>query len=209
MPPGIGYNTGQIFVPPSAGGGFGQQPQPSPSQRALTSKRSSRKIPAAYGHEGGEDIYDDSAEIAQRAAEARLRTLQPYLDRLTTPAGAPPVGAPAGPTGDENAARAAAFARAKDMAGKTARSSLTALQEIMASRGEAGGGREFEGTQAILEGGQSRINEFGREQLMNDLNRAADISDRDYQGAITQRGQDLGQRQQSLQALLSLLGQIY
>lgn len=104
-------------------------------------------------------------------------------------------------TANEEAARNAAFARAKDRAGKTALSSLTALQNILQNRGMFGSTEEARLTQDSLQGGQDVINEYGRSELVNDLNRAAQIGDRNYAGALTQRGQDM----QAKQSLLSLI----
>jgi hypothetical protein len=44
-----------------------------------------------------------------------------------------------------------------------------------------------------------------RDQMISDVNRASDVSDMDYQGRITQRGQDLANRQ----SFISLLAGLY
>lgn len=186
-------------------------PGPQMPTSGLSRKRSTRIIPPTAWHGGGEDVTDNEAEIQQRLAEQRLRALQGLLGQFGfgSPATSPNIPAPGGPAGDENLARASAFARAKDQAGQTARASLTALEGLMANRGQAGSGLEGELSAGIISGGAGRVNEFTREQAIQDLNRAAEISDRNYQGAITQRGQDLGARQQSLSALLQLINSIY
>jgi len=189
---------------------------PASSNSGLTSTKSTRVINPTAWHGGGTDIIDNSAEIAERAAQARLQTLKPYLNQLFASgqggggigAEPPEVNAP-GLAGNEQAARAAAFARAKDQAGQTARSSLTALEGLMANRGQAGSGLEGALSSDIISGGAGRVNEFTREQLMQDLNRAAEVSNRNYAGAITQRGQDISSRNQSLSALLQLINSIY
>lgn len=110
---------------------------------------------------------------------------------------------------NEQAARDAAFARAKEQAGSTALSSLTAFKDIMAGSGKMGSSLEAGGMSDIVGGGANNLNEFTRDQLMLDLNRAADISDQEYQGNITQRGQDItanGQRLASISALLNMPG---
>jgi hypothetical protein len=104
---------------------------------------------------------------------------------------------------NEEAARAAAFARAKDRAGQTALSSLTALQNVLNSRGLFGSTEEARLSQGAMQGGANVINEFTRDELMTDLNRAAEISDRNYAGDITQRGQDAAAKQ----SLLALINQ--
>lgn len=107
--------------------------------------------------------------------------------------------------GNEAAARSAAFARAKDRAGQTALASLTALQNVMGQRGMLGSSEEARLTQGGLQGGADVLNEFTRDELMSDLDRAAELSDRTYAGDITQRGQDLSARQ-SLLALMTSAG---
>ena len=109
---------------------------------------------------------------------------------------------------NEEAARNAAFARAKDRAGQTALASLTALQNVMANRGMSSSTEEARAMGNSLQGGADVINEFSRDELMTDLNRAAQIGDRNYQGAITQRGQDMNAKQ-SLMALINSAGVVY
>lgn len=116
-----------------------------------------------------------------------------------------------GPSGqlspEETAARAAAFARAKDQAGMTANSALEGLRSATNARGIAGSSIEGEGMARILGGGAGEINDYTGAQLASDLGRSSQVSDRNYQGNITQRGQDL----QARQALLALVnsGSLY
>lgn len=124
---------------------------------------------------------------AQLQADAEARRLG-YLSKVT---GANPQVGGGAPAYDETAARAAAFARAKEQAGGTALASLRALQEVMANSGKMGSSQEAQGEEAIAGGAAGSVNDFTREQLMQDLNRAAQVGDRNYQGAITQRGQNL------------------
>jgi hypothetical protein len=148
----------------------------------------------SYGSGGGSlpisrGSYEDQQMLQLRA---KLND-DAYAKRLAALKGAgvggiqPGVSGQGGPMGNEVAARNAAFARAKDRAGQTALASLTALQNVMSNS---------------LAGGANIINEFRRDELMTDLNRAADIGDRNYQGAITQRGQDAAAKQ-SLLALIN------
>ena len=125
------------------------------------------------------------------------------------PGGSTGPSGPAGPAYDENAARAAAFGRAKDTAGKNARASLTALREVMAERGGAlGSNYEAAGTGAVLGESGGDVNDFIREQYIQDLNRAAGVADREAGANVTRRGQDMGYRQ-SLLALLNNGGGLY
>lgn len=127
-----------------------------------------------------------NAEL-QRQAEARR------LGYLSTVTGqqSPHVGDQVGPAADENAARAAAFARAKEQAGATALASVRSLQDIMANAGLTGSSVEGNAIAGAVGGGAGRINDYTRTQLMTDLNRAADIADRNQVLRVTQRGQDL------------------
>ena len=100
--------------------------------------------------------------------------------------------------GDESAARAAAFARAKEQAGQTGRAALTGLRESLASRGMLGGGAEAVGTGQVVGATGGMINEFTRDQLMSDLQRSGQLADRNYAGGLQARGQDILQRGQDL-----------
>lgn len=111
----------------------------------------------------------------------------------------------AGMGGQETGARAAAFARAKEIAGQNALAALRSIQQLSESTGTMGStGPGLEGGMLadVVGGTAGAINDYGREQLIQDLNRAAQISDMQYQGGIVQRGQDLN-RQQVLLGLLA------
>ena len=183
--------------------------------------------PLTQGAYEGQAQTQLEANLAQRAAAGDLdaqKQLLEYRARLnneafTQRAGALGVtgdapnqsgGAPTtyAPTFNEEAARAAAFGRAKDQAGKTALASLQALQDVMAGRGLRGSSIESNETADILGGGAGEINDFTRDQLMLDLNRAGDISDRESSAALTRRGQDLSYKQ-SLLGLLNASGSLY
>jgi hypothetical protein len=107
--------------------------------------------------------------------------------------------------GNEGDARAAAFSRAKDQAGRIARSSLTAIAEQMADRGVTGGGMQALREAGAISGAGAELQDLTRDQMIADVNREADIADMDYQGKITQRGQDLANRQ----SYMSLLAGLY
>mgnify|MGYP001575612534 FL=1 len=109
----------------------------------------------------------------------------------------------------EQAARAAAFARAKDQAGQVARSALTSLQDLATDKGlGAGSTWEAANTGRIIGGAGGSLGELAREQAMLDAEQAGRAADLEFTGGITQRGQDL-QRQQAIMGLLSSLGVVY
>lgn len=179
---GVGSGSGGIFVPGSVGG--------NPNDPAIS-----------QGQYEDERMLRLRAQLGEEAFNRRLAAISRSGD-------APRIGGPAGPGFDENAARAAAFARAKEQAGLNARASLDSLRGILDARGLGGefGSSEMSSKVAdLVAGGHSQINDFTREQLISDLNRAAEISDMTYQGDITQRGQDLN-RIQSLIGLASAGG---
>ncbi len=102
----------------------------------------------------------------------------------------------------ENAARAAAFGRAKDQAGQVARSGVDATSNEMALRGLAGSGIEGSALGSVIGGSAGQLGDFTREQLIQDLDRARQVADMQYQGNITQRGQNMGLSP----AILGLIG---
>jgi hypothetical protein len=133
--------------------------------------------------------------LADKLARDRMTSLSSLMGTESQPR----VSMSPGP--DETAARAAAFARAKEQAGATARASLRSLQGVIDERGMTGSSTEAAQTGGVLGGAVNTVGDFTREQLMQDLGRAERIADLTYQGNITQRGQDLNKQQ----ALLGLM----
>jgi hypothetical protein len=150
----------------------------------------------------------NNAARLQAEAEARRQAALMGLWGQTGGASAPHVSY-GGAGGAEEAARAAAFARAKDQSGKLAMSGLRSVQENMSGRGISGSGIQDLQDAGVLQGAQTPLQELTRDQLMMDLNRSADISDMTYQGDITQRGQTLAAQQQQIQQLLGLFSTRY
>jgi hypothetical protein len=155
-------------------------------------------------------LMDFQAQM--QADQDALRRQQTLSDRnslfaqMNRPA-APPAATitHSGVTGNEQDARAAAFSRAKDQAGQIARASLTAIAEQMASRGVTGGGMQALKEAGAIGSAEGTLQDLTRDQMISDVNRASDVSDMDYQGRITQRGQDLANRQ----SFISLLAGLY
>jgi|GEM_PF-5987221 len=110
----------------------------------------------------------------------------PQIDRIDLP--------------DTSAAAAAAFARAKDKVGAQTAGSVTALRSALAGRGMLGGGGERRGVTGILTAGQANLGDTAREQAVSDVNRATDFAKMGYEGALTQRAQDVSQRGQTIAA---------
>lgn len=99
-----------------------------------------------------------------------------------------------GPEGNEAAARGAAFARGKDQAALIAQKGLEGVKNLMASRGVGGSTMEGGGIMDVFTGATNRLGELSRDITMADAARAGQISDRNYAGNITQRGQDVDYR---------------
>lgn len=146
----------------------------------------------------------ERARLNSQAEQQRLSE----ISQLSQTASAPHVSTGSGQSFDETGARNAAFARAKDTAGQTALASLKALQDVVDSRGTNGSSIERDATGRTLAGAAGALGGFTRDQLMADLARVSSLADRNYQGDITQRGQDLASRQ-SLYALLNSAGSVY
>ena len=104
-------------------------------------------------------------------------------------------------TAKEEAGRSAAFARAKETAGQNARASMASLNDVVAERGLMGSSVEAAQQGAIVGGAGSQVNDFLRDQAISEADRASEISDQEYQGQITQRGQEMARKQ----AILNLL----
>jgi len=117
---------------------------------------------------------------------------------------APSTGAAPGMQPPVQDARAAAFARAKDQAGKLARASLTSVAENVASRGISGSGIEALRSANAIGGAEESLQDLNTAQLMSDENRASNIDDRNYAGDLAKRGQDLNARQSYLSLLRGL-----
>ncbi len=154
---------------------------------------------------------DYQAELARQQSEwdrqNAMMDRNSFLAHMNTSQAAPQpvISHPGINSGMEADARAAAFSRAKDQAGQVARSSLTAIAEQMASKGMTGAGYD-----ALLQAGAigqaaNPLLDLTRDQQMNDVQRAGQVADLDYTGRVTQRGQDL----QNRQSFLSLLGNLY
>jgi hypothetical protein len=114
---------------------------------------------------------------------------------------------------DVTAADQAAFGRAKDRIGQTARGSLESLQDVMSERGLARSGIEAGEMGKILQGGVGQLSDTAREQALEQLRRAQSVSDRNLAAQLTTRGQNIagmGQQQATAASIINgLLGALY
>lgn len=148
-----------------------------------------------------------SNETAERDRFNQMQDRNSFFAKLNQEpaAGQPRISHPGAGPSSEADARAAAFSRAKDQAGRIARSSLTAIAENMASKGMSGASIQALQEAGAIGGAGDALQELTRDQMISDVNRAAEIADLEYTGGITQRGQDLSNRQ----SYLALLGTLY
>lgn len=120
---------------------------------------------------------------------------------------------------DTSAANAASYAAAKDQAGQTSGAALRSLQNVMAGRGLSGSNLEADQARQIIQNTAQGINDVSRTQAINNTQLAQQAAELQYQGGITQRGQDIQQQeaanqlqvqkqQLAQQALLGLIGQL-
>jgi len=157
------------------------------------------------GGRGGGGSTDALALLREKDRLNREAEERAYKRFQEVSATTSPRATAAGIQADENAARAAAFARAKDQAGKVARSSLTSLREALATSGGLGSGYEAAATGGVLGGATGSLGDFTREQLIQDLDRSRQVSDRERAAGLTERGKGIS-RQQSLLGLSCSIG---
>lgn len=155
-------------------------------------------LPSAGGGNGGltQEAYED-----QQNLQLRAKLNQDEFDRRLKVLGSSSSAGESGPGYDPAASKAASdaiFARAKDRQGQIARSSVDALANVLGERGILGGGYEADGYEDIIERGAGDLGEVNRDIMISDLDRLYEVEDRNYQGGIQKRGQDLGVRNSML-----------
>lgn len=159
-----------------------------------------------------------SAKLQSDAETRRMDQLPQILQSLGMGGGGPgPLNTAADPNGpsqgapidangmgaQEQAARAAAFSRAKDQRGQIASQSIQGLQNAMAGRGLQGSTIEAGHAGDIIGEAGGGLEDFSNEQAILDVNRAGSIADRNYAGDLTKRGQNMS----LAPSLLGLIGQ--
>lgn len=111
------------------------------------------------------------------------------------------IAAPTVPSGTN-----AAMLRAKERAGQLARSSVSGLRAVLGERGMLGSGVEGRATTNIATEALKQISDVNREQAIKEADQAARFAELGYQGAITQRGQDITMRGQDIGAQQAAAG---
>jgi len=109
---------------------------------------------------------------------------------------APQVPVPPRQTGpgleDRRRAESLQFGRAKDRVAKIGRGSMKSLENSFARRGLSGSSMEGAAIADTVGGMRGDLANVVTQQAQTALDREAQISDRDYAGGISQRGQDIG-----------------
>ena len=214
---------------PAFGSSLPLQPtvRPNPASPGLSPWGPRPYSGSPLGPMSGESLYDPNTGAQSRTGAQRGTNAGQAFKALAESSGLPLLsmfsesgagGAGGGATvpqvsmPDTSAASAAAFGRAKDQAGQTARASLTALHNELASRNMLGSGVEGGETARIIGRAAGGANEMTREQAIQDAQAGMSRASQEYQGRIAQRGQDIdaaqaaaSRRQQSLQGLLSVI----
>lgn len=187
----------------------------------------SEDIKRAYQQANVDQGWEKSP--AQTASEQMMAGLKAAMGSggATGGATAPTLGpAPptiAAPTAPKATSTGQAFATAKDASSRIANKALDALRSQMVSRGIEGSGVEEQGVADILSGAQQQQSGAAYDAAKTEDERNWDAAQLGYQGAITQRGQDIGlseaaysgqiaqqnamlQQMQALAALISAMG---
>lgn len=185
-----------------------------PEEAAVQRERESTRL--GYGQQG--DIAaaarEQEAKLQAEAEKRRFGQFSPYFQSLFGQIGAGGAGGVTLPResyggADAEAARQAAFARAKDQAAQIARASLSGLRNVMGERGISGSNIEALKSAGIIGDVGGVLGDVNREQLIHDLaaqQRGAEVQ---YEGGITQRGQDIQRELAQRQALMGLFNQMF
>lgn len=109
------------------------------------------------------------------------------LKTAAMPAAVPPPSYVADKTVSDNA-----FARAKDTAGLLALQRTAGARTSAMQHGTTGGGREIAGLDSILGDTVDNLTGVATAQAEQEAQRGYEVANRNYAGAITQRGQEIG-----------------
>ena len=119
----------------------------------------------------------------------------------------PKVSRIAGPSADqEQQARNSAIVRAKQRAYQQGSAALNSLYGRLQARGMGGGGYEAGEIGEVLAQAANPVGDLLVQQSQDDVNQARHVADQEFQGDITQRGQDQARRLAMLQYILGRNG---
>lgn len=110
---------------------------------------------------------------------------------------------------DMTAANDAAFAAAKDQVGQTSRASLDSLRGELGATGMLGGGAEAQDVRDVVNNNAEQLGQVSRNNATTNAATALDVAKTNYQGGITQRGQDIQSQEANAQLALTARNQQY
>lgn len=139
----------------------------------------------------GAGLPPSIAGLTSAAAGATLPTIAAPASAGGSSSTAHPQLAPV----DTSAAQAATFARAKDQVGQTASGALTGLRAALGGRGMLGSGLEERGTAAAATGAAGQLGEVSRQAAVTKAGLDNQNATTNFQGAITERGQDFAKEE--------------
>jgi len=209
--PNTGYSPGILFnAPPPP-----REIEPERQQRELSTEVTrANELPFAQGPLGHQAVtlpmYNQQvmlqAQLAQQQKQFESQmSKKTDIDSLMSRYGQPIPRVSGGMGGNEEAARSAAFGRAKDIAAKQALAGLKTARGLTEGSGMMGSTYEAGLLGDAIGGAQGIMSDANTNQLLQDLARSRQVADRDYTGDITQRSQDLARQQ----AILALVGRLY
>lgn len=108
---------------------------------------------------------------------------------------------------DRSGANAAIFARAKDQVGDASQGALAGLRSQLGGRGMLGSGAESRGTASVVNKGLGQLGEVTRQQAITDTDIGQRTAEANYQGGISQRGQDISAAGTDYQGKIAQRGQ--
>lgn len=210
---GTQWRTQQVDPSLSSGGGGGRGASGptiagySPSGGELTGLQ--QRLGIEYGAKGGAEVmFQRQMDALDAAGLERLKASM--FGESSDGGSSAPVNLPGPTSGAAAAAQAAAFARAKDRTAKIAQGGIQSVQDEFAGRGLSGSPLEGGAIRDVMEGGVGQLGEASRDIALEESRRAQDVEDRNIQASLTQRGQDIGEResrQNRLQALFQAMKQ--
>lgn len=149
--------------------------------------RSNATTGRAGGGAGGAEVASYDPTIFDQMLARVTQGLSGPSD-VEMPAAPERVAAPVAEQVDDSAA----FGRARSRIGQGTTASLRSLQDAMTARGISGSGIEGRLMADVYGQGLGALGEASRDAAIEQINRDQQVADMGYQGALTQRGQDLG-----------------
>jgi hypothetical protein len=148
-----------------------------------------------YAHDT--DMLNRRGELGAEAEARRMEMIRGLMDSLDISGGgggnANPDNAVMGEDPTEDAARSAAFARAKDQAGLIGRSAMQGLQEATAGRGmNSRSGLAVGQAGGVINQGANQLGEVNRSQAMDTATNARQRASERLSAYTAQRGQNIG-----------------